>query len=159
MERVSIDDVPPETHDPDNRSHDRRDLGEPLGTADVAVVRDVLEPGERFSGAVHAHPGQEEVVVVTEGEATFERPDGEVTVGAGGAIRFAPGEFQSGRNVGDGKVVAYALGAPREGGPVLIDRVPELGADVSCPECGLDHARATGNGLVCPECGAEFELQ
>lgn len=151
MERVSIDEVDPSTTD-DHRSHDRRVLTEALGTSDVAVVHYTLDPGERFSGSVHAHMDQEEVFLVVEGEATFETMDGEVTVGEGEAVRFAPGEYQSGKNDADRELVAFALGAPRESEDV---RVPQ-----ECPDCGNDNMRAVpgddGFDLVCPECGAEL---
>jgi hypothetical protein len=79
--------------------------------------------------------------------------DGEVTVGEDEAIRFAPGEYQSGKNDSDGEVVAFALGAPRDSEDV---RIPQ-----ECPECGHDNLRAIpgddGFDLRCPECGAEVE--
>lgn len=150
MERVSIDDVEPSAFGSDI---DRRGLSDPLGTSDMALNRYRLDSGERFSGGLHAHMDQEEVFVIVEGEATFETTDGEVTVGAGEAIRFAPGEFQSGKNDSDGAVVAFAMGAPRDSEDV---RVPE-----DCPECDHDDMRAVpaddGFDLVCPECGAELE--
>jgi hypothetical protein len=80
--------------------------------------------------------------------------DGEptqVTVGAGEAVRFAPGEYQSGTNTGDAPVVALALGAPKDSEDV---RVPQ-----ECPDCGNGNMRAIpgdeGFTLVCPECGTE----
>lgn len=149
MDKVSIDDVDPGAF---GRDIDRRGLSEPLDTEDVAVNRYRLEPGERFSGGLHTHMDQEEVFIVLEGEATFETMDGEIPVGAGEAIRFAPGEFQSGKNDGEEPVVAFALGAPRGTQDV---RVPQ-----ECPECGHDNMRAIpgddGFTLVCPECEAEL---
>jgi len=151
MEKVSIDDV-------ESRAMgdaDRRALADPLGTTGFAINRYRLEPGERFSGGLHAHDDQEEVFVVVDGEATFERlGDDDVTVAAGEAVRFAPGEFQSGYNGGDEPVVAFAMGAPRNSEDV---RVPQ-----ECEECGNDDMRAVpaadGDGfdLECPECGAEL---
>ena len=172
MERVSIEDIDPSTTD-DHRSHDRRVLTGPLGTSDVAVVHYTLESGERFSGSLHAHMDQEEAFLVVEGEATFEtsasRSDAdeasgapasetrEVTVGPDEAIRFAPGEFQSGYNDGDERVVAFALGAPRDSRDVRITHIAGYG-DISCPECGHDHMRIDpskpDDELTCPECGA-----
>jgi len=150
MERISIDEVEPSAFGSDV---DRRGLSEPLGTTDVALNRYRLDPGERFSGGLHAHMDQEEIFVVVEGEATFETMDGDVSVGAGEAIRFAPGEFQSGKNDGDEAVVAFALGAPRDSEDV---RIPQ-----ECPECGHENVRAVpgddGFDLRCPECGAELE--
>ena len=148
MEHVSIDDVEPSAF---GRDIDRRGLSDPLGTTDVAVNRYRFDPGERFSGGLHAHMDQEEVFLVVAGEATFEALDDEITVGAGEAIRFAPGEYQSGYNDGDGQLLAFALGAPRDSEDVRIPR--------ECPDCGNDNMRAVpgeeGFDLACPECGAE----
>jgi uncharacterized cupin superfamily protein len=150
MEKISIDEIESSAFGNDI---DRRGLSDPLGTTDFALNRYRLDPGERFSGGMHAHMDQEEVFVIVEGEATFETMDGEVTVGEGEAIRFAPGEFQSGKNDSDGDVVAFAMGAPRDSEDV---RVPQ-----ACPECGHDNMRAIpgddGFDLQCPECGAELE--
>ena len=150
MEKVSIDDVEASAFGSDI---DRRGLSDPLGTTDMALNRYRLDPGERFSGGLHAHMDQEEVFVIIEGEATFETMDGEVTVDEGEVIRFAPGEFQSGKNDSDGEVVAFAMGAPRDSEDV---RVPQ-----DCPECGNDNMRAIpaddGFDLQCPECGEELD--
>ena len=150
MEKVSIGDVEPNAFGSDI---DRRGLSDPLETTDFALNRYRLDPGERFSGGMHAHMDQEEVFVIVEGEATFETMDGEVTVGEAEVIRFAPGEFQSGKNDSDGEVVAFAMGAPRDSEDV---RIPQ-----NCPECGHDNVRAIpgddGFDLQCPECGAELD--
>ncbi|ADD04925.1 cupin 2 barrel domain protein [Natrialba magadii ATCC 43099] len=86
----------------------------------------------------------------------------ELTVAEREAIRFAPGAFQSGRNDGDERVVALALGAPRDSDDIRITRIPALDdRDVSCPDCGHDHLQIGREGeaeLVCPECGAEVEI-
>ena len=168
MDRIAIDDVAPEPYDEDLHT-DRRDLTEPLALEGVSVVRYALEPGERFSGSAHAHPDQEEVFIVLEGEATFEVPlDGpgselaEITVAKNEAIRFAPGEFQSGRNDGDERVVALALGAPRDSDDVRISRIPVLGdRDVSCPDCDRDHMRISRGDaeFECPDCGTTLILE
>lgn len=171
MRKISIDDVDPDRYDADVHA-DRRSLTDPLGATNLALARYALEPGERFSGSVHAHPDQEEVFVVLEGEATFvTRPPAEdgspadletITVGATEAIRFAPGEFQSGANESDGEVVALALGAPRDGEDVRISRIPVLGdRNVECPDCGHDHMRLSSKPdteLECPECGGELRV-
>jgi len=151
MEKVSIGDVEANAFGSDI---DRRGLSDPLGTTDLALNRYRLDPGERFSGGMHAHMDQEEVFVILEGEATFETMNGEVTVSEAEVIRFAPGEFQSGKNDSDGEVVAFAMGAPRDSEDV---RLPQ-----NCPECGHDNVRAIpgedGFDLECPDCGAELDV-
>jgi mannose-6-phosphate isomerase-like protein (cupin superfamily)/rubredoxin len=162
MEKVSIHDVEPSTWDPENRTHTRRGLTEPLNTADVSIVHYVLEPGERFSGSIHTHIDQEEIFIVVEGEATFELRDGEVAVGENEAIRFGPGEFQSGKNDSDETVVAIGLGAPRDSEDVHISSIPTLDEDVECPDCGRGDMRIPADedsGLVCPDCGAELKVK
>jgi uncharacterized cupin superfamily protein len=149
MEKVAIEEV--ETGGMGDA--DVRRLADPLGTSDVAINHYTLDPGERFSGGLHTHMDQEEVFYVLEGEATFETPDDQVTVGAGALIRFAPGEYQSGKNAGDEPVRALALGAPKESEDV---RVPE-----TCHDCGHENMRFIpgddGFTLVCPECGTEVD--
>jgi uncharacterized cupin superfamily protein len=158
MRRVAVDDVAPEPYDEDLHA-DRRPLSAALGTDHVAVVRYALDPGERFSGALHAHADQEEVFVVLEGTATFTTEDGEVTVGDGEAVRFTPGEFQSGGNETDDRLVALALGTPADSEDVRIARILTMGRDVSCPECGHDHLRVVEVPvLVCPACDATVEI-
>ena len=148
MEKVSIEDVEPQSLSGDI---DRRGLSDPLGTADVAINRYRLDPGERFSSGLHTHMDQEEVFVVVEGEATFETPEGEVSVAADEAICFAPGDYQSGMNDADETLVAFGIGAPRGSRDV---RVPQ-----ECPECGHENMQAIpgddGMDLVCPECAAD----
>ena len=150
MEKVSVGDAEPNAFGSDI---DRRGLSAPLGTTDLALNRSRLDPGERFSGEMHAHVDREEVFGLVEGEATFETVDGEVTVGEAEVIRFAPEGFQSGKNGGDGEVVAFAMGAPRDSEDV---RIPQ-----NCPECDHDDVRATpgadGFDLECPDCGVELD--
>jgi uncharacterized cupin superfamily protein len=102
---------------------------------------------------MHAHMDQEEVFYVTDGVATFETPSGETTVEAGELVRFAPGEYQQGRNESDEVVRALALGAPKESTDV---RVP-----IPCPEGDSDNLRAVpgedGFTFECPECGETFD--
>ena len=159
MEKVAIDDVEPTPTD-DHRTHDRRVLTDPLNTSDRAISHYVLEPGQRFSGSVHTHVDQEEVFVVLEGEATFDTEEGTVTVGENEAIRFAPGEFQTGWHDSEGVVVAIALGAPRDSTDIRLSHIVGYG-DVSCPDCGHDSMRVTQDDsesdLVCPECGTGWE--
>ncbi|MEF8791740.1 MAG: cupin domain-containing protein [Haloarculaceae archaeon] len=132
----------------------KRPLSRALGAEDVAINYYELEPGESFAFGYHRHEGQEEVFYVQTGEATFETDDGEVTVGAGEAVRFAPGEWQQGWNRGEEPVRALALGAPQESGETTILR--------ECPECGERTEQEVGraedaDALVtrCLDCGAE----
>lgn len=149
MEQVSIDAV-----DPLGGGHDveRRDLSDPLDTADVAINHYRLPPGERLAG-LHAHADQEELFVVLGGAVTFETLDGEVGVGAGEAIRFAPGEYQSCKNDAADPAVVLALGAPRHSRAL---RVP-----VPCPACGHGEMGLEFEDgeerLVCPDCGEAVE--
>jgi len=136
----------------------KRSLTKALGATDVALNHYVLEPGESFAFGYHEHDDQEEMFYVVEGEATFEtggRDGGEtVTVGAGEAVRFAPGEWQQGWNRGDEQVVALAIGAPQESGETTILR--------ECADCGerteqeIQQTEAK-DALVtlCLDCGAE----
>ena len=164
MERVAFDTAASGAGDGESG---RRGLSDPLDTDGVAINRYRVPPGEGFPSGLHTHADQEEVFVVLDGAATFEllpgrdpeAPGGsdgssagrEVTVEAGEAVRFAPGEYQSGYNRADADLVAFAIGAPRETTDV---RVP-----VCCPDCGgADFALdAGGDGLTfrCPDCGAE----
>lgn len=157
MEHVTVEDVGSDAPD---SGVVRRGLSNPLGTTDVAINHYRIGPGEGFPGGLHAHRDQEEVFLVLRGEATFETlaapaadgpaEAGEVTVSAGEAIRFAPGEFQSGRNAADGDLVALAIGAPRDSEDV---RLP-----VACPACSHGAVRLETAGgevaFVCPDCGA-----
>ena len=159
MERVDTDDVTPVSAG--DSDLDRRALSDPLGTTDLAINRYVLEPGEGFSGGLHAHLDQEEVFYVVDGTATFEhRPDATadtetVEVGPGEAIRFPPGEFQQGRNEGDERVVALALGGPKESSEV---RIPlpcrECDSDVLAVDIGADGSMS----YECPDCGTAADL-
>ena len=149
MERVRIDDV--------DRRIDTATVSRPLtsalGAENVALNYYELAPGDSFAYGYHKHEAQEEVFVIQAGEVTFETEDGDVAVGAGELIRFAPGEFQRGINTGDERVVARALGAPRESGESEIRR--------HCEDCGerteTTIERATdGDAKLtrCLECGA-----
>lgn len=148
MKKIAISDLEPHVI---NKSSDRRGLSEPLETTNIAINHYRLAPNEGFPGGLHTHMDQEEVFITVKGEATFETMSGEVDVGEGEAIRFAPGEFQSGKNDSDTELVAFAIGVPRDTEDV---RIP-----VECPECGHDNIRLDigENSLVfvCPDCNTE----
>lgn len=135
---------------------ERRSLSDHLETTNVAVNHYRLEPGDRLVGGLHAHLDQEEVFYVIDGTLTFEvKTDATaetdcITLEAGGAVRFAPGEFQQGRNESHDTVTLLALGAPKES---TQGRVPK-----TCPACGdsefMDTIMVDGNLQVeCPNCG------
>lgn len=194
MERVAIADA-----DARNLGDDSRvaSLSDALRAEHVALNHYRLGPGDGFPSGLHAHTDQEEVFVVLDGTATFETcpsPVGgdsgatrEFTVGAGECVRFAPMEFQSGRNAGNEALVALAIGAPPNSEDVRVPfacpncgeaalaldfedefsfRCPDCGAErvpTDCPDCGNDDLRATlgsdGDSVVaaCPECGTEHD--
>ncbi|WP_135851618.1 cupin domain-containing protein [Halorussus salinus] len=136
-----------------------RNLSAALAATDLAVNHYRIPPGEEFPSGLHAHGDQEEVFVVLDGAATFQRlgserdEAAEIAVEEGEVVRFAPGEYQSGRNAGDGLLAVLALGAPPDSGDV---RIP-----LDCPECGhgylspdVSEAGDAGVTLDCPACGA-----
>lgn len=129
-------------------------LSAPLSLSDMAMNYYELAPGDSFSGGMHTHTNQEEVFAIIEGTATFETRDGTVEVGAEEVVRFAPGEYQEGRNESDERVRALAMGAPQEDG--------ETRSLLPCRECGAEYHRvemgAESMTLVCPDCGNEFEV-
>lgn len=157
MEHVSIHDIEPSLAESDIA---RRKLTDPLNATGVALNHYVLEPGERFSESLHAHMDQEEAFIIVEGVATFETMNDEITVGKNEAIRFAPGEFQSGKNASDETVVAFALGAPRDSEDVRIARIPGIG-EITCSECGRGDMQVPDEGtdLVCPDCDTELAVE
>ena len=110
MRKVTIHDLdPPSTTSPAYVLP----LGDPLGTTHLSINYFELDPGDQFGYEFHRHLDQEEVFYIQQGTATFETSDDEIEVSAGEAIRFSPGEFQLGRNLGASKVIALALGAPK----------------------------------------------
>ena len=160
MERVAVDDVDVVTN-PMGVHDIRKPVSRALGTDHVAMNYFELAPGDAFSGGLHAHDDQEEIFYVRSGTATFEvgRDRERVTVGPDEAIRFAPGEFQSGfvPEDADEEVVAWAIGAP--GARHDWDRIRSV---VECRECGgervhdtelTDEARFR---FTCTDCGTSF---
>lgn len=162
MQTITIDDIDPMVPGGGESSLDMRRLAEPLNTSELAINYYALDPGQAFSPGIHTHLDQEEVFYILDGTATFEtKPEAtadseHIEVRAGEVVRFAPGEFQQGRNESDAPVVALALGAPR--GPTE-GRVPQ-----PCPECEESDVLAVmlNDGkirLQCPECDAEIDTE
>jgi uncharacterized cupin superfamily protein len=151
MEHVSIEDVErwitPATV--------MRPLSRGLGSEHVNINYYELEPGDTFGFGYHRHHDQEEVFYLMAGTARFETEDGDVSVSAGELVRFAPGEWQLGRNNGDEIVRALALGAPAD--------AEETEILIECPDCSerthanVERASDGSDALVtiCEECGSE----
>jgi mannose-6-phosphate isomerase-like protein (cupin superfamily) len=160
MEKVAIEDVDVQRNPLEVHSV-RKPVSSVLGTTDFAMNYFELEPGESFSGGLHTHHDQEEVFYLESGEATFEvgREREEVVVGERELIRFAPGEYQTGYNSGDERVVGWALGAPD-----ARHDWDDLESIVDCRECGEEtgHTTTLTDGsrfeLTCNDCGTSFTL-
>jgi mannose-6-phosphate isomerase-like protein (cupin superfamily) len=162
MEKVTVDDVRNEVN-PLQVHEVRRPVSQVLGTEHFAMNYFELQPGDSFSGGLHAHHDQEEVFYIEDGQAVFEvgREREEVTVDSGEVIRFEPGEFQTGHAPEDREdpTVGWALGAPgaRHDSDDLESMVP-------CRECGEEQPHATtltdegSFSFTCNECGTEFSL-
>lgn len=162
MEKVAIEAV-----DPDNNPreiHDvRRPISDALQTENFAMNYFELDPGEAFSPGLHRHHDQEEIFIILEGTAQFtvgsQRKT--VAVSAGEAIRFEPGEFQTGvvPEDADQTVVSLAIGAPG----TRHNWGADLESLVYCRECENEYpheSHPTGDGfeLTCTECGNEFTV-
>ncbi|MFB6117375.1 cupin domain-containing protein [Halosegnis sp.] len=154
MEKIRIDDL----DSWQGPASVKRPLGQALGLMNAALNYYELAPGESFAFGYHRHEDQEEVFYILEGTVTFETGDPEdpttVAVKAGELIRFEPGEWQQGRNDGDERVRALALGAPADSGETTILR--------PCPDCGDQTPQSVeraddADALVtrCVECRAE----
>ncbi|MFO7925914.1 MAG: cupin domain-containing protein [Halobacteriota archaeon] len=150
MKKIGIDDL----DDWMGPASVKRPVGSALDAEHLGMNYYELQPGESFAFGYHAHDDQEELFYVLDGKATFETEAGDVTVEAGEVIRFAPGEFQQGRNDTDDRVRALAVGAPADSTDVTILR--------DCEECDdrtaqrIEAAEARDELLTtCVECGVE----
>lgn len=151
MERVRVDDIESQP----SAAAVRRAVGPAVGLEGAALNYFELAPGDSFAFGYHAHEDQEELFYLLEGEATFETENGDVTVAAGEAVRFAPGEYQRGVNESDRRVRALALGSPADGGGAEVLR--------DCPDCGgrtvqeFESVEGDDAALLtrCGDCGAE----
>jgi uncharacterized cupin superfamily protein len=154
MEKVTIDELAADNN-PGGGEETARRVGEALGTSDVGLSYYELDAGQNLSGGVHTHMDQEEIFYVLDGTLTFQTMEEEIEVGAGEVARFAPGDFQQGKNESDGPVRLLGIGAPKGSTDV---RVPQ-----PCGACGdSDTLRFVpgddGMQLQCPECGETFEM-
>ena len=163
MQKVAVDAVDVDAN-PRGVHEERRPVSDALGTEQFSMNYFRLAPGESFSPGLHRHHDQEEVFYIVTGTATFTvgRERETVTVTAGEAIRFAPGEFQTGYVPEDAEeeVVGLALGAP--------GTRHNWGADLEslahCRACEAEHpheSHPTGDGfeLTCVECGNTFTVE
>jgi len=152
MRTVDLEDLDPRIG-PADVTYPLTDL---LATTDVAVNYYELAPGDSFAYGYHAHDEQEEVFYVQEGTVTFHTAAGPVEVGAGELVRFAPGEYQRGVNDSDARVVALALGAPKESGETDIRRhCPDCDAETSQDIAFIDDRQAVV--VRCEECATEVD--
>lgn len=144
-----------QTFSPDSKSAAPQSLSDALETTHVAINRYRLPPGEGLPSGLHTHLDQEEVFVVLDGMVTFETLSGPVGVDAGEAVRFAPGEYQTGQNDSDSPAVVLAIGAPKGSREV---RVP-----LDCPSCGyrglFPERRGDETVLACPDCGGDHRTR
>jgi mannose-6-phosphate isomerase-like protein (cupin superfamily) len=162
MERTEIESVS-NTANPAGNHSVRRAITPALDASDVALVQYKLEPGDSLSGGLHTHYDQEEIFYTQEGSVAFtvvEEPGGErqeITVDSGEIIRFAPGEFQTGKNERDAIARVLAIGAP---GTRHDDE--QIGSLVDCRECDEETAHGVmflddgGMELTCRECSNSF---
>ncbi|MDR9381932.1 MAG: cupin domain-containing protein [Natronomonas sp.] len=150
MKKIGIDDL----DDWMGPASVKRPVGSALDAEQLAMNYYELAPGESFAFGYHAHDDQEELFYVLDGTATFETADGDVTVEAGEVIRFAPGEFQQGRNNTDDRVRALAVGAPGDSTDVTI-----LKDCAACDDRTTQRIEPTEDGdelvTICVDCGAE----
>ena len=160
MEKVEVEDIENEPN-PMGVNTVRKPISDALDADEAAIVHYELDPGESFSGGLHTHHDQEETFYVLDGTATFDVGEEreEVTVEAGEAVRFDPGEFQHGYNDSDERIVGLAIAAP--GARHDWDQLESL---VPCSECGEETVHSvslTDEGVMaarCTECGNELQL-
>jgi quercetin dioxygenase-like cupin family protein len=132
----------------------KKRLAKGLEATEIALNYYELEAGETFGFGYHRHPDQEEVFYVLDGTATFETEEGDVDVAAGEAVRFAPGEWQLGRNDGEEPVRALAIGAPKD------DREAEIKRACENCETRTEHRVELADDrsailAICTNCGTE----
>jgi quercetin dioxygenase-like cupin family protein len=116
-------------------------------TPTVETSETVTANGESANGGSAA---TDEPAAKGEPSADADRID----VGPGEAVRFAPGEYQCGSNESGDRVVALALGAPRDAGETDIRRECSPCGEYTSQEIEMTDDR---DALVtrCVECEAE----
>jgi len=156
MEQISLDDI---ANIPNRPSDTARNVASALDTTDVGIRYYELEPGELVGRTYHRHMDQEEIFHVTSGAVTFEiggenGPTDEIVVEVGDWIRFAPGDWQRGRNRGETRATVIGIGAPKG---MSLDAATRLR---HCPDCDAwteqDITTDAGEGVsTCRDCGTE----
>jgi mannose-6-phosphate isomerase-like protein (cupin superfamily) len=93
-----------------------RRLTEALGCSQLALTLIRVPPHSDFEqGTGHRHEETEEVYLVTRGTLTMRFGDDVHEVGAGSAVRVAPGTVRSHRNRGDEPVEVWAISRKHDG--------------------------------------------
>jgi uncharacterized cupin superfamily protein len=148
MEHLKITEVEPDL----SAATLRRTLTGALGAEHMAINYYKLAPGDAFAYGYHSHDSQEKIFLVLAETVTFRTEAGPVDVREGEVVRFAPGEYQQGRNKGEERVSAVALGAPQDTGGSEILR--------ECDTCERETPQSlawTDDGSArvtrCVECG------
>jgi mannose-6-phosphate isomerase-like protein (cupin superfamily) len=110
-----------------------RSLTRALGTEQLAVTLIRVPAHSDFEqGTGHYHEELEEIYVVTSGTLTMRFGDDIQTVGAGTAVRVAPGTPRSHRNEGDEPVDMWAISRRLDhGDAVKIDEFWEASPDAA----------------------------
>lgn len=124
MPRIDLDAIPqanttgyPEPYDADVKGRWYRRLAPVAGLTKLGASHVVLEPGA-YSSQRHWHGGQDELVVMLEGEAVLIEDEGETTVRPGDVLAWAAGVRNGHRlhNRSDRRCVFVAIsGGDREG--------------------------------------------
>jgi uncharacterized cupin superfamily protein len=89
IEQINVTGYPPPYDAPMAKRHYRR-LAGPAGISDFGVSHVVLEPGG-ISSQRHWHEGEDEFLVMLEGEAVLVEDEGETVLGPGDCAAFAKG--------------------------------------------------------------------
>ncbi|RRJ33842.1 cupin domain-containing protein [Halocatena pleomorpha] len=152
MEIVTIEEI--ETPPTNSPADVVRPLSTALDTSEIAINYFEIASGESFGYDYHRHNDQEELFYVQSGTATFETESGDVAVEAGEMIRFASGEFQLGTNRGDERVVALAIGVPRNS-----SEIEYLRECAQCDERTIQTVVTSEQAITirCSECDTEVD--